>query len=212
MNSDYGGPGHHFYHHHLSFPWLPEVFPWLPSLAGLLVTVAVVWLLVILLVDVLSAQSQRALQPATTRATMRHRWYGAVRAHAATAQQFAAYECTPTAVAEHPDLADVTRPATALFINAFTEANELAIEHYPGAQHAERFIRAAQCAQRAWHVAVNTARHSGISRSTPHQRVLPHPQWHTDWTSTRPSRHRAPARGPRDSLDRPAQMRSHPQQ
>lgn len=141
MNSDYGGPGHHFYHHHLSFPWLPEVFPWLPSLAGLLVTVAVVWLLVILLVDVLSAQSQRALQPATTRATMRHRWYGAVRAHAATAQQFAAYECTPTAVAEHPDLADVTRPATALFINAFTEANELATEHYPGAQHAVETYR-----------------------------------------------------------------------
>lgn len=149
MNSDYGGHGHHFYHHHLGFNRLPEAFPWLPPLAGMLVTVAIVWLLIVLLVDVLSEQSQRASRPATTRATMRQRWYGAVRAHATTAQQFAAYECTPTAVAQHPDLADVTRPATALFIDAFTEANGLATEHYPGAQHAKRFIRAAQGAQRA---------------------------------------------------------------
>ena len=99
-----------------------------------------------------------------------------------------------------------------LFIDAFTEANGLATEHYPGAQYAERFIRAAQGAQRAWQVAVDTARHSGISRPTPHERVLLHPQWHTDWTSTRPGRHHARARGPRHSLDRPAQTRSHPQQ
>jgi hypothetical protein len=65
-------------------------------------------------------------------------------------------------VAEHPDLADVTRPATAPVIDAFIEANGLATEHYPGAQHAERFIRAVQGAQRAWQVAVDTARHSGI--------------------------------------------------
>lgn len=128
-----------------------------------------------------------------------------------TGGQFAAYGCTPTAVAEHPDLADVTSPATALFIDAFTEANGLATGHYPGAQRAERFVGAAQGAQRAWQMAVDTARHSGISRSALHERVLLPPQRHTDWTSTRPGRHRAPARGPRHSLDRPAQMRSHPQ-
>lgn len=27
MNSDYGGHGHHFYHHHLGFNRLPEAFP-----------------------------------------------------------------------------------------------------------------------------------------------------------------------------------------
>ena len=176
----------------------------------MLVTVAVVWLLIVLVGDVLSEQSQRASQPASTRATLRQRWYGAVRAHATTAHQFAAYECTPTAVAEHPDLADVTRPATALFIEAFTEANGLATEHYPGAQHAERFIQAAQGAQCAWQVAVDTARHSGISRPAPHKRVLLHPQGHTDCASTRPGRHRAPARGPRHSLDLLAQTRSQP--
>ena len=211
MNSDYGEHGHHFYHHHPGFPRLPEAFPWLPPLAGMLVTVAAIWLLVILLGDVLSEQNQRAARPASRRAAMRRRWYGAVRAHATTAQRFAAYECTPTAVAEHPELADVTRPATALFIDAFTEANGLATEHYPGAQHAERFIRAAQRAQRAWHAAVDTARHSGTSRSTPHEGVLLPPPWHADWASTRPGRHRAPAQGPRHSLDRPARMRAHPQ-
>ena len=70
-----------------------------------------VWLLIVLLGDVLSKQSQHASRPASTRATMRQRWYGAVRAHATTAQQFAAYECTPPAVAEHPDLADVSGSA-----------------------------------------------------------------------------------------------------
>jgi hypothetical protein len=211
MNSDYGEHRHHFYHHRLGFVWRPEAFPWLPLLAGMLVTVAVVWLLIVLLGDVLSQQSQRPSRPASTRATIRQRWNAAVHAHASTAQQYAAYECTPTAVIEHPDLADVTRPTTALFIDAFTEANGLATEHYPGPHHAERFIRAAQSAQRAWQVALDTARHNRISRSTPHERVLLPPQLHTDGTSTRPGRHRAPAQGPRHSQDRPAQMRSHPQ-
>jgi hypothetical protein len=39
---------------------------------------------------------------ASLRAQRRQRWHGAVRAHAATAQQFAAYECTPAGVAQIP--------------------------------------------------------------------------------------------------------------
>jgi hypothetical protein len=200
MNPDFGEHHHRF--HHLGFVRLEEVIPWLPLLAGMLMTVAVVWILVMLLEANPSEQSQRA--------AVRQRWHGAVRAHATTAQQFAAYECTPAAVAELPDLANVTRPATALFIDAFAEANELATDRYPGAQHAERFIQAAQRAQRAWRAAVDTARHRAVSRPTPHGRVGLYQtvaSRHTEPTPTRSGRHRAPDRHPQHSYDRPVQMR-----
>ncbi len=210
MNSDFDEHYRHLYHSHLGFAWLEEIFPWLPLLAGMLVTVAMVWILLLLLGVDLAEQSQRCCGLASMRSTVRRRWHGAVRAHATTAQQFAAYECTPAAVAQHPDLADVTRPATALFIDAFVEANGLATEHYPGAEHAERFIQAAQRAQRSWHVAVDRARHRAVSRPTPHGRVVLHQtvaSRHTERTPTRSGRHRAPDRHPQHSYDRPVQMR-----
>ena len=92
--------------------------------------------------------------------------------HAATAWEFAAYECNPAAVLRHPGLADVTRPATALFIDAFAEANALVTDEYPGVEHAERFISAAQRAQRTWRDAVDAAQRSGPAWFAPGERVL----------------------------------------
>ena len=223
MYSDFGERHHHFYHHYPHVGWLHEMFP-LFVLADMLVMVAVAWLLLILLAGDPSERSQHSSGLASLRASVRQRWHGAVRTHAATARQFAAYECTPAAVDQHPDLADVTCPATALFIDAFAEANGLATEHYPGAQHAARFIQAAQRAQWAWQAAVAAARHGEVSQVTPHQPVLLHqavtsppvqaqsprthrrfdaPKRHTDSTLTRPGRHRASARHRQHSLDRP---------
>ena len=228
MNSNFGEHHHHFYHHYLRVGWPHEMFPWLPLLAGMLVTAAVAWILLILLAGGPSERSQHSSGLASLRASVRQRWHGAVRAHAATAHQFAAYECTPVAVAQHPDLADVTRPATALFIDAFAEANGLATERYPGAQHAERFIQAAQRTQRAWQAAVDAARHGEVSQSTPQHPVLLQqavtsptvhaksprthrrfdaPERHTDSTLTRPGRHRARARRRRHFLDRPVHLK-----
>jgi hypothetical protein len=172
MDPYFGEHHHHLYHHHLGFTGLHETFQWLPLLAGMLVTIAVAWILLILLGGDRFQQNQPASGLPSIPNPVRQRWHGTVRSHAATAQQFAAYECSPAAVAQRPDLADVTRPATALFIDAFAEANALATKHYPGTEHAEQFIQAAQRAQRAWQTAVDTARHSGLSRSTADQRVL----------------------------------------
>jgi hypothetical protein len=209
VNTDFGDH-HHLHNSHLGYAGLEGIFPWLPLLAGTLMAIAMVWILILLLRGNPSEQSHCFWILASRRATVRRRWHGAMRTHAATAQQFAAYECAPAAVAEHPDLADVTRPATALFIDAFTGANELATERYPGAEHAERFIQAAEHSQRAWQAAVGAARHSGASRFAPHGRVrLQHTvaSQRPDSTPTRSGRHRAPDRCPQHSLDRPAHLR-----
>lgn len=169
MNSDFG---HH--HDHLGFAGPPGILSWLPLLSGMLVMVAVALILLILLADDRFTPTQRVSRLPSISPAVRQRWHGAVRAHAATAQQFVTYECTPAALAQRPDLADVTRPATALFIDAFADANALATDHYPGAEHAERFIHAAQRAQQAWRAAVDTSRDSDHSRSTPPQHVLTH--------------------------------------
>lgn len=162
MDPDFAQRRHHFhYPHHLGFAGLHGLFlfEWLPLLVCLLVTVAVAWILF----------GGNQFEP-TSRAIGRHRrtadsvrrhWQSAVRCLAVTAGQFAAYECDPVAVLRHPELADVTRPATARFIHAFTEANALATDEYPGVKHAERFIPAAQRAQRSWQDAVDAAHGSG---------------------------------------------------
>lgn len=172
MDPDFGARHHHLYHDHLGFTGLHETFQWLPLLASILVAVAIALVLLILLGGDRFQQSQPTFGLPSTPDPARQRWHGAVRSHAATAEQFAAYECTPAAVAQHPDLADVTRPATALFIDAFAEANALATEHYPGEKHAEQFIQATQRAQRAWQAAMDTVCHSGLFRSTADERAL----------------------------------------
>jgi hypothetical protein len=167
MNSDFGHRHHHLDHYHLGFAGLPTIIPWLPLLSGMLVMVTVAWILLILLGGDRFQPPQRVSGLPSIPTAVRQHWHGAVRAHAVTVQQFVAYDCTPTALAQRPDLADVTRPATALFIDAFAEANALATDHYPGAQHAERFIHAAQQAQQAWRAAVDTSRDREHSRSIP---------------------------------------------
>lgn len=223
MDPDFGERHHHLYYDHLRFAGLHETFQWLPLLAGILATVAVAWILLILLGGDRFQQSRSEARLPSNFDPVRQRWHCAVRSHTATAQQFADYECTPVAVAQRPDLADVTRPATALFIDAFAEVNALATEHYPGTKHAEQFIQAAQRAQRAWQTALDTACHSGFSLSTAGQR-LPLNSRHEDgprdshqrtqsrivalqrvtgWAPTGPGRHRAQARDPRHAADRP---------
>lgn len=199
VDSNFGERHHHFYHHHhLGFGGPHVVFEWLPLLAGMLVTVAVAWML---LGDDRFGRASRAFT-LPRHDSVRQRWHGAVCSHAVTAQQFAAYECDPSAVLRHPDLADVTRPATALFIDAFADANALSTHEYPGVKHAERFIDAAQRAQRTWRDAVDAAQRSGptwIERRSAHQpaRRPVHIERHTDWLPIPPGRHRAQAPGPR---------------
>ena len=88
---------------------------------------------------------------------MRPRWDAAVARYAETAQAYAAYECDPAAVLHRPALADVSEPATARFVDAFAEATALLTDAYPGPQAGERFVAAAEGADRAWQAAVDAA-------------------------------------------------------
>jgi len=172
MEPDFGDHHHHLYHHHPGFGGLHEGFEWLPVLAGAFVTVAVAWMLLILLSGDRLEPTLRAAGLGCVQDPVRKRWHDAMNSHAATAREFAAYECDLAAVLRHPDLADVTRPATALFIDAFVEANALATERYPGVEHAERFTRAAQRGQRAWRAAVDAAQPSRVASFASGERVL----------------------------------------
>jgi hypothetical protein len=128
----------------------------------MLVMVAVAWILLILLGGDRFEPTQRVSGLPSISTAIRQRWHDAVRAHAATT---IAYECTPAALAQRPDLADVTRPATASFIDAFAEANALATDQFLGAEHAERFIHAARRAQQAWRAAADSSRDNEHSQS-----------------------------------------------
>ncbi|HZD14289.1 MAG TPA: hypothetical protein VE196_04020 [Pseudonocardiaceae bacterium] len=104
------------------------MFEWLPLLAGILVVVAAARAL---LGGDRFESASRAVGPRRPLDPVRKRWRSAVCSHASAARKFADYECDPAAVLRHPDLADVTRPATALFIDAFAEANALSTDEYP---------------------------------------------------------------------------------
>ena len=92
---------------------------------------------------------------------MRPRWDAAVARHAETAQAYTALECDPVAVLHRPALADVTEPATSRLVDAFAEATALATDAYPGAEAGERFVAAAERADRAWQAAVDRVRAAG---------------------------------------------------
>ena len=87
----------------------------------------------------------------------RERWAGAVARHRATAQAYAEFECDLRAVLRLPALADVARPATGRFVDAFAEANALHTEEVPGAAGAQRFVEAVERAAQAWAAAVESA-------------------------------------------------------
>jgi len=73
-------------------------------------------------------------------------------------------------VLHRPALADVGVAATARFVDAFAEATALVTDAYPGPQMAERFVAAAERADRAWTAAVDAAdRVLALARSSPHE-------------------------------------------
>ena len=104
---------------------------------------------------------------AARRDTVRTRWDAAVARYAETAQAYAAFECDPAAVLHRPALADVTEPATSRFVDAFAEATALSTDAYPGAEAGERFVAAAERADRAWHAAVDAADRVRAAASRP---------------------------------------------
>ncbi|GEL17507.1 hypothetical protein [Pseudonocardia asaccharolytica] len=169
--------GHHHHHHHHGFDGpvfgdgsgLHQLFGWLPVLPGALLALAVVLLL---LRGLAAAPGGSADGPRQALDPIRTRWRAAARAYAATAREFAAYECDPGAVLRRPELADVSRPATGRFVDAFAEAGALATDDYPGAGHAQRFIDAAERAQRAWQAAQEAAERARTARFAPGERAL----------------------------------------
>ena len=71
-----------------------------------------------------------------------------------------------------PCVADVGEPATARFVDAFAEATALLTEAYPGSQVAERFVAAAERADRSWRAAVDAADRVRTARFAPGERAL----------------------------------------
>ena len=102
----------------------------------------------------------------------RARWVEAVHRHRATARAYAEYECDVRAVLSRPALADVTQPATARFVDAFAEAVALCTDRFPGPEYAQRFIAAAEHAERAWAAAVDAADRTRDARFAPGERRL----------------------------------------
>ncbi|MFC4943644.1 hypothetical protein [Pseudonocardia sp. GCM10023141] len=129
---------------------------WWPALPGLLVAL----LLVAVLVHA-TGVDRRLREWARTALLQRgdgHRaWHDAVERHGRTAQAFAAFECDRMAVLARPALADVSRPATARFVDSFAEVSALLTERYPGAEPADRFVVAVERCRRAWDAAVEAA-------------------------------------------------------
>jgi hypothetical protein len=103
---------------------------------------------------------------------VRPRWDAAVARFAQTAQAYGAFECDLAAVLHRPALADVGEPATARFVDAFAEATALVTDAYPGPQAAERFVAAAERADRAWQAAVDAADRVRAGRFAPGERAL----------------------------------------
>ena len=153
----YGGGGGH------------DIFDWFPLLPGVLLALLIVWAL---LRTSLYSAGPLGTSLRRTPDTLRARWDAAVRTHASTARDFAAYECDPAAVLHLPELANTECPATARFVDAFAEAIALATDAYPGAHHAEQFVAAADRAHRAWRAAVDAAERSRSARFTPEERSL----------------------------------------
>jgi hypothetical protein len=158
-------------HHHGPPPWADgsdAVFPFFPVLSALL-------LLLLLLhrvygLDNLARKARAAVVGRPD--PVRPRWDAAVARHAGTARAFGAFECDPAAVLHRPALADVGEPATARFVDAFAEATALATDAYPGPEAGERFVAAAERAERAWQAAVDAADRVRAARFAPGERAL----------------------------------------
>ena len=158
-------------HHHGPPPWIDGADVFLPLLSALFPLLLLMWVLSRwFLLDALAARGRDA--PAVQRDTVRPRWDAAVARYAETARAYAAFECDPAAVLHRPALADVGEPATARFVDAFAEATALLTDAYPGPQMAERFVAAAERADRAWKAAVDAADRVRAARFAPGERAL----------------------------------------
>ena len=165
------GPGPGMYHHHGPPPWIDGADVFLPFLSALFPLLLLMWVLSRWFVlDALAARSRNALTE--RRDTVRQRWDAAVARYAQTAQAYGAFECDPAAVLHRPALADVGEAATARFVDAFAEATALLTDAYPGPQAGERFVAAAERADRAWSAAVDAADRVRAGRFAPGERAL----------------------------------------
>jgi hypothetical protein len=160
------GPG---FHHHGPPPhWAdgPDAgFPFFPVLFALLMV-----LLLVHRIYGLDNLVRRAVKGRPD--PVRPRWNAAVARYAATARAYGAFECDPAAVLHRPALADVGEPATARFVDAFAEATALVTDSYPGQEAGERFVAAAERAERAWRAAVDVAERVRTARFGPGERAL----------------------------------------
>jgi len=165
------GPGPGLYHHHGPPPWIDSADVFLPFLSALFPLLLLMWVLSRWFVlDAHAARGRNALE--ARRDTVRPRWDAAVARYAQTAQAYAAFECDPAAVLHRPALADVGEAATARFVDAFAEATALLTDAYPGPQAGERFVAAAERADRAWSAAVDAADRVRAGRFAPGERAL----------------------------------------
>src|SRR5690349_15984934 len=165
------GPGPGMYHHHHGPPpWIDGADVVLPFLSALFPLLLLMWVLSRWFVlDALAARGRHAL---SQRDTVRPRWDAALARYSQTAQAYAAFECDPAAVLHRPALADVGEAATARFVDAFAEATALLTDAYPGPQAGERFVAAAERADRAWSAAVDAADRVRAGRFAPGERAL----------------------------------------
>jgi hypothetical protein len=175
MDPRYGDPHpyHHGYGGYGGFggggPRPHEMFEWLPALSGALVILGLAWMFLasgLINPGAILARLRPAPDPVRTR------WQAAVGRYETTSREFADYECNPGEVLRRPELADVTRPATARFVDAYAEATALVTDDYPGPAHAVRFAEAAEGAQRAWRAAADAAERVGRVRFAPGERAL----------------------------------------
>ncbi len=167
------GPGVHHpgTHLHGPPPWMDGPDPAWSIVPALFPLLLVLWVVYRWYALDLFAERARALRAARAD-TVRPRWDAAVARHAETAQAYAAFECDPAAALHRPALADVTEPATARFVDAFAEATALATDAYPGREAGERFVAAAERADRAWQAAVDAAERVRAARFAPGERAL----------------------------------------
>jgi hypothetical protein len=165
------GPG---MHHHGPPPWIDGADAGWSVVPALFPLLLVLWIIYRWYALDLFAERARVVRAARAarRDTVRARWDAAVARYAQTAQAYAAFECDATAVLHRPALADVTEPATSRFVDAFAEATALATDAYPGAEAGERFVAAAERADRAWRAAVDAADRVRVARFAPGERAL----------------------------------------
>jgi hypothetical protein len=103
-------------------------------------------------------------------AELAKRWRAARAQHEQTAKEYAEFECDALAVLRLPDLVDTSIPATARFVEAFAESSALATDRQPPDDHAEKFIAAAEAAERAWRAARSAAERMRMGRFSTEER------------------------------------------